>query len=182
MSVDTFIHRNVTLSSKKEEIFEDQEQFLRFFLVPDTTLLLPVQQLTEVLTIPIGTIVPIPHLPPWVMGVYNWRGKILWMLDLGHLLGLIPWHQQQINSENYTAIVLESANNSDSESTEKKVLGAIVNRIEEIEWCSVSKLQSPPANTVNSSLLPFLQGYWLKDNGEMLIVIDGEAIIAAMPQ
>lgn len=181
MSVNVFPNANANLVTD-DKFLADQEQFLRFFLIPDTTILLPIQQVTEVLTIPMGTIVPIPHLPPWIMGVYNWRGKILWMLDLGHLVGLTPWHQQQMNSDTYTAIVMESANVSNTETTEKKVLGAIVNRIEEIEWCPINKLQSPPASAVNPALLPFLQGYWLKDNGEMLVVIDGESIIAAMPQ
>ena len=182
MNANGFNDRNSSIVAKEEELFEEQEQFLRFFLVPDTTVLLPVQQLTEVITLPMGTIVPIPHLPPWIMGVYNWRGKVLWMLDIGHLVGLTPWHQQSINSNDYTAIIIESANFSDSNSTEKNILGAVVNRVEEIEWCPINKLQSPPASAVNPSLLPFLQGYWLKDNGEMLVVIDGESIIAAMPQ
>ncbi|GBF83604.1 chemotaxis signal transduction protein [Aphanothece sacrum FPU3] len=81
---------NLTLPSPTGETRNRSslEQFLRFDLVPDTTLMLPVAQLTEVLTVPLGQIVPIPHMPPWVMGIYNWRGEILWMVDLGHLLGL----------------------------------------------------------------------------------------------
>ncbi|HEY9652883.1 MAG TPA: chemotaxis protein CheW, partial [Coleofasciculaceae cyanobacterium] len=67
------------------------EQFLRFHLLPNTTALLPIEQLTEVLTISRDQVVPIFHMPPWVMGVYNWRGEILWILDLGHLIGLTPW-------------------------------------------------------------------------------------------
>lgn len=51
------------------------QQFLRFHLVPDTTAMLPVQQMTEVLTMGVSEIVPIPQMPGWVMGVYNWRGK-----------------------------------------------------------------------------------------------------------
>ncbi|HAA33553.1 MAG TPA: chemotaxis protein CheW, partial [Cyanobacteria bacterium UBA8553] len=35
------------------------EQFLRFRLMPDTTVLLPMQQMTEVLAIPNGKIMPI---------------------------------------------------------------------------------------------------------------------------
>ena len=81
-------------------------QYLRFYLEPDTKIILPVRQITEVLKIPVGQIVPIPHMPPWVMGVYNWRGNILWMLDLGHLFGLDSWYQSGINTSNYTAIVL----------------------------------------------------------------------------
>src|ERR671932_1970684 len=82
------------------------KQFLRFHLMPHTTALLPMEQLTEVLTIPNGQIVPIFHMPAWVMGVYNWRGEILWMVDLGHLLGLSPWYQQTSSASAHTAAVL----------------------------------------------------------------------------
>jgi len=41
-------------------------------LVPDTTAMFTVNQMTEVLTIPIAQIVPDPQMPAWVMGVYNW--------------------------------------------------------------------------------------------------------------
>ncbi|NJO93877.1 MAG: chemotaxis protein CheW, partial [Hydrococcus sp. RM1_1_31] len=38
-----------------------EEQFLRFYLEPDTKVMLSVAQLTEVLTISLGQIIPIPH-------------------------------------------------------------------------------------------------------------------------
>jgi positive phototaxis protein PixI len=41
-----------------------QKQFLRFQLVPDTSVMLPVEQLTEVLNIPYGQITPIPQMSP----------------------------------------------------------------------------------------------------------------------
>ncbi len=158
-------------------------QYLRFYLEPDTKIILPVRQITEVLKIPVGQIVPIPHMPPWVMGVYNWRGNILWMLDLGHLFGLDSWYQSGINTSNYTAIVLSP----DRDIKRTKVfnsisLGLVVTRVEDIQWCDKNSIQSPPANAVKPSLAQFLQGYWLDNNGNMLLVIDGKAIINAMPQ
>jgi positive phototaxis protein PixI len=159
------------------------EQFLRFHLLPNTTALLPMQQLTEVLTIPNGKIVPIFHMPPWVMGVYNWRGEILWMVDLGHLLGLTPWYQQANSTSAYTAIVLQArSNQATSTNTKSQILGLIVSRVEDIEWCNPDWIQSPPASSVTPELAPFLRGYWLKPNGDMLVVIDGPAIMAAMPK
>jgi positive phototaxis protein PixI len=159
------------------------QQFLRFHLIPHTTALLPIQQLTEVLTIPTGQIVPISHMPPWVMGVYNWRGEILWMIDLGHLIGLTPWHQQENITSAYTAIVLQSHPNQATTTTVKSLMiGLVVNRVEDIEWCNPDLIQSPPSSPMNLDLLPFLQGYWLKSNGDMLAVIDGSAIMAAMPK
>ena len=167
----------VSLSSKANE------QFLRFHLFPNTTALLPIQQLTEVLTISRDQIVPIFHMPPWVMGVYNWRGEILWMVDLGHLVGLTPWHQQPMRASTYTAIVLQTrANSATQTNVNSQMLGMVVNRVEDIEWCNTDWIQSPPSSTVTPELMPFLRGYWLKSNGEMLVVIDGKAIIAAMPK
>ena len=61
-------------------------------------------------------------------------------------------------------------------------LGLVVTRVEDIQWCDKNSIQSPPANAVKPSLAQFLQGYWLDNNGNMLLVIDGKAIIDAMPQ
>jgi positive phototaxis protein PixI len=174
---DSLLLPTETASSKASQ------QFLRFHLMPNTTALLPMEQLTEVLTIPNGQIVPIFHMPPWVMGVYNWRGEILWMVDLGHLVGLTPWHQQANSSSIYRAIVLQArSNQSASNKLKSEMLGVVVNRVEDIELCNPDWIQSPPASTVTPELAPFLRGYWLKPNGEMLVVIDGQAIIGAMPK
>jgi positive phototaxis protein PixI len=159
------------------------KQFLRFHLMPDTTALLPMEQLTEVLSIPNGQIVPIFHMPAWVMGVYNWRGEILWIVDLGHLVGLTPWHQQANSTSVYRAVVLQADSDPTMASNlNKYLLGVVINRVEDIEWCNPDWIQSPPASIVTPELAPFLRGYWLKPNGEMLVVMDGQAIIRAMPR
>jgi len=164
-----------------------QEQFLRFHLLPDTTAMLPVQQMTEVLTIPLGGIVPIPHMPVWVMGVYNWRGEILWMIDLGHLVGLTPLYQQATSRPNYQALVIRSAQQTagkqvnSSQVSGRKLLGLVVNRVEDMEWCSPDTIQSPTMASVRSELVPFLRGYWLKSS-EILVTLDGHAIIAKLSQ
>ncbi|MBW4576304.1 MAG: chemotaxis protein CheW [Aphanothece sp. CMT-3BRIN-NPC111] len=164
------------------------QQFLRFDLFDETTALLPVHQMTEVLSIPVSQIVPIPHLPAWVMGVYNWRGDILWMVDLAHLIGLTPLYQQSISRSTYTAIVIHGSQEllgrqrAASQITGRKILGLVVNQVEDMEWCDPNFIQSPPQSTVTPELVPFLRGYWLKPNGEMLVVLDGEAIIAGMPK
>src|SRR4028119_744903 len=103
------------------------EQFLRFRLFPNTIALFPVPQLIEVLTIRSNQIVPIFHMPAWVMGVYNWRGEILWMVDLGHLVGLTPWYQQANSTSAYTAIVLQAhSNQAISTNTKSQMLGLVV--------------------------------------------------------
>lgn len=163
-----------------------EQQFLRFHLSGETTALLPVHQMTEVLAIPVTQIVPIPHMPPWVMGVYNWRGEILWIADLGHLVGLTPLYQQTISHSTYTAIVIhgeqQMLSRAGRQITGRKMLGLVVNRVEDMESFSTDLIQSPPQSTVTPELVPFLRGYWMKPNGEMLMVFEGKSIIAGMPK
>ena len=58
-----------------------QEQFLQLYLANQTITLLPTEQLTEVLTISAERIMPMPHMSPWIMGTYNWRSNMLWLVE-----------------------------------------------------------------------------------------------------
>lgn len=162
---------------------DEREPFLRFHLEPDTTALLPLPQLAEVFNIPISQVVPIAHMPAWIRGVYNWRGEILWVADLGHLVGLTPSYQQRHSTLTYTTVVLKSlSNNTIATTVKSQLLGVIVNRLEDIEWCDSGQIESPPSSTVHQGLLPFLRGYWWKSDDDMLAVLDGEAVMATMPK
>lgn len=166
----------------------EEEQFLRFTLEPDMAALLPLQNLAEVLTIPGKEIVPIFLMPAWVTGVYNLRGEILWVVDLGHLLGLTPCYQQPSASSTFTTIVLNIASSTattQSRGTPKirnQMLGCIISRLEAIEQCDVDQIQPPQLTSAMHGVSPFLQGYWLKSDNEMLAVLNIEAIAAAMPK
>ena len=145
--------------------------------------MLPIRQITEVLKISFGQIVPIPQMPSWVMGVYNWRGDILWMVDLGHLIGLTPWYQREANRSNHTAIVLSPYKELGRSNRETAInLGLVISQVEDLEMCAPSTIQSPPHNSVGAELCPFLQGYWLGAEEKMILVLDGKAIATAMPR
>jgi positive phototaxis protein PixI len=162
----------------------EKEPFLRFHLEPDMTALLPLQHSAEVISIPRKEIVPIFFMPAWVAGVYNLRGEILWVIDLGHLLGLAPYHQQISTSSNLTTIVLNGAPSGAGVSkVRNQMLGCIVNRLEAIEYCDADQVQPPPSNAaVLPAVLPFVRGHWLKSAHELLAVLDMDAIMAAMPK
>ena len=155
MSIPT--QSNSKISPKDKRDRTELEQFLRFYLEPHTTSMLSVAQIAEVLKIGIGQIAPIPHLPAWVMGVYNWRGSVLWMVDLGLLLGLDSWYRSERASANYTAIVLKC----DRTSTTAR-LGLVVTRVEDIEWCDTAQIHALPTMKAASALAPYLRGVLAK--------------------
>ncbi len=159
----------------------DSQQFLRLKLTSNITALLPMQQLTEVLTIPIGQVVPMPNMPTWVMGIYNWRGDILWIADLSHFLGLVSWNQPAASVVTYTTVVLDiRASSESSKSANDQMIGLIVSQTETVEWCNPNEVQSSIASSMNPALAQFLQGYWLNPDGEMLAVLDGNALLKGM--
>ncbi|MGD1918312.1 MAG: chemotaxis protein CheW [Pleurocapsa sp.] len=168
---------NTQLVNKTED-----KQFLKFYLHEGTKAMLPVKQITEVLKIQFGQIVPIPQMPAWVMGVYNWRGDILWMVDLAHLIGFNSWYQQGINRSKHTAIVLSPNKETTKTDAQNNInLGLVVSQVEDIEMCDVADIQIPPGSSANIQLGDFLQGYWLEQAKEMIMVLNGQAIVAAMP-
>ena len=172
-------HTNLIDSLQSNEDRTTAKQFLKFLLNSDTKLMLPIEQITEVLKIRLGQIVPIPQMPSWVMGVYNWRGEILWMVDLSHLIGLEPWYKNQTARSHHTAIVL-SPNKDHRDRSDNICLGLIVSRIEDLATCDTEQIQSALGSKAGTRLGNFLQGYWLEPQGEMVLTLDGKAIAAAM--
>ena len=167
-------------ASDRSNTNSDLLQQLKFRLYPDTQAMLPIAQITEVLKLQLTQIMPIPQMPAWVMGVYNWRGDILWMLDLGQLLGLDSWYQHQHDRALQTAIVLTPYRQS-KQSESQIHLGLVVAEVEDIETCNPSAIQAEVNSQANSHLSSFLQGYWLKPEGDMVLALDGSAIAKAMP-
>lgn len=166
----------LAISSQTDAGDQETAQFLRLALVPDTAVALSVRYLTEVLTIAPHQIVPIPHLLPWVMGVYNWRGEILWMIDLGHLLGLTPWYHHALNRSTFSAIVIQHRDSNASQQHRAPTLGLMVPDVDEMEWCHLQDIKPLPASVIAPGMAGFVQGCWWKAESDMLMVIDGKAI------
>jgi positive phototaxis protein PixI len=156
-------------------------QYLEFQLYPDTKAMLPIAQITEVLKIQLKQIMPIPQMPTWVMGVYNWRGDILWMIDLGQLLGLDSWYQHQHERLLHSAIVL-SPEGENQQSEQPIHLGLMVAGIDELAACDGEAIQETVSSSLNHWASSLLTGYWLNSSGEMILALDGQAIAAAMPR
>ena len=156
------------------------EQFLRFRLYPDTVALLPIHQLAEIVTVPFQAVFPIPGMPAWVSGVYNWRGEILWTFDLGHLLGFTPWQQQPAILDTHAVAILRS---TAAVGSAPLTVGAIVKSVEGIESYDQDSILSPPDSAVTPELVPFLRGFWLDPaGGGILTVLEGNSIFERLPR
>ncbi|HEY9877183.1 MAG TPA: chemotaxis protein CheW [Leptolyngbyaceae cyanobacterium] len=158
-----------------------EQQFLQIYLDQELPFLLPVESLVEIMKVPIGQVVPMFQMAPWVMGVYNWRGEVLWMADLNHFLGLAPWYEQAEPTTKHTAVVIKSPRSTVQPGDKPALLGLIVSRAEGMISYPVEAIQpSAEKLEISSNFLPFLQGYYLEDANAPRLVLDGAAILLAM--
>lgn len=59
------------------------------------SILIPSQQVIEIVALTLSQISPVPDVESPVMGIYPWRGEILWVMDGNALLGGSAIHEQR---------------------------------------------------------------------------------------
>lgn len=145
-------------------------QLLTFSLTPENQAMLPTDRLAEVLSLEQSHIIPIPDMPPAVMGVCNWRGQILWLVDLAYLLGLGALFAQDLYHIKHTVLVVRS---------KSKVLGLAVNKVGHLMGCDHSQILPPPTIALPQMqvLSLCLKGQIMNSDGRNLLVLDADVIV-----
>ena len=59
------------------------------------SILIPSQQIIEIVSLTLSQISPVPDVESPVMGIYPWRGEILWVMDGSALLEGSAIHEQR---------------------------------------------------------------------------------------
>ena len=152
-------------------IVSSQQQFLRFQLQSELTAVIEIALVTELVNIASDRIVPMPHLPPAVMGVYNWRGEILWVVDLAVLLGARSSTSQH-RSLQPTIILTSEVKGEDRQS---KTVGFVVEAIAEIAW--FDPLPNLGSEDIDPKFSSWASGVLVTATGEQLLKLDGHTII-----
>ncbi|HLO87162.1 MAG TPA: chemotaxis protein CheW [Nostocaceae cyanobacterium] len=149
---------------------ENQQKFLSFNLGVKDTAVISLEHIIEVLQVPLTEICGVPQMPSCVLGIYSWRGEMLWLVDLEEMLG----YPSPVKSSNFIskmmAVVLEH---------EGKYLGLLVRQLLDIEWLDIEQLKRPSAELFYPSMSPFLQGYFLNGSEQMIFNLDALAILQA---
>jgi twitching motility protein PilI len=141
------------------------EPHLRFQIAPDTTAVLPMQQVQEVLALPVQRLTPLPNLPERILGLMNRRSRVLWVVDLAHLLEIPGFERDR---RHYDLVLLR---------IDTIGFAVAVQQIGGIVWLTADQRQPPPQH-VSPQLQPFLSGCVLQES-EIWLVLNGAAIAQA---
>lgn len=166
-------NRMIRSTKKSDQLAKSQtavEQFLSFYLETQQALL-PTGQLLEIVKVSLSQITAIAGLAPSIMGIYNWRGDVIWVVDLASLLGYKPLYAQQFEQEKLQdkchIIFLRSQDN---------VIGFAVSRVGQMVRCDISSIQTSALTFTNLAMKQACRGYWLNGAEETFLVLDGDAI------
>jgi positive phototaxis protein PixI len=144
------------------------QKFLSFNLGTRDIAVISLQQITEVVQVPLAEICCVPQMPSCVLGIYNWRGEMLWLVNLEEMLGYKTLLQQRNLLSKMMTIVLENKG---------KYLGLLVRQLMDIEWLDTQQMKPPFAELFSPEISPLLQGYFIDNSEKMMLNLDAPAII-----
>ncbi len=139
--------------------------FLKFRLDEQTQAVVAMPHTQEAIVLPIGRISVIPNLASPILGLFNRRSSLLWLVDLPEILGLKPLERHR---QSYDVVLFK---------VDETPLAVAVQEIQGVVRFDRTDIKSPIGN-FDPALTPYLQG-WILQEQEILLVLDSQAIINA---
>jgi len=142
------------------------ELHLRFHVASGNEFALPAIGIREVVTTSPDHMTLIPNASPLLLGTLNFRGRVIWVADLGQFLGEL----NPLNTDRAEIPVI-AVEDQDT------MLGLAVDQIADMDWLDTDQMQMP--TNIPDSMAPFLRGEWVLDEetNQRLRLLDQVAIL-----
>jgi positive phototaxis protein PixI len=151
------------------------QQYIGLHLPPDLQVLLPNTHVTEVITLSAEQIVSLPETAACLMGLTNWRGEVLWLVDISILLGREPLYRRPPNPARigvFDGIVLQY---------QHYTVGLVVDQVTQLQQLPSSEIR-PLVLERKVPSIPDLQGVWISPQGDRHWILDTAAIVQYIAQ
>ena len=137
--------------------------YLKFDLNRHTSALLSMKHTQEAIIVPFEAVTSMPSMPTCILGLMNWRSRIIWAIDLPRMLNL---ENLDYRLRQYNVVVIR---------VESLLLGLVVQDIKGTAKFMPDEISSP-MDQIASSLVPYLRGCVIQEK-EILLVLDAQAIV-----
>jgi positive phototaxis protein PixI len=153
-----------------------RETYVACDLGADSPVLISTRQAKEVLDVPFSQVSALPNMPAPVLGLFNRRSRVIWLVDLAQLLGLPPLMPA---TELYRVIVLSlTASPSRSHATDAQsgplLMAIAVANLRGSLRLTPETIQ-PPSEHLSPQLLPYITGC-LPSQNELMLVLDANQL------
>lgn len=113
---------------------DTRQRFLQFQICGGEVALLPLMDIAAVLQLTIAELLPIPDVSPWLLGVCNWRGEMLWLADTNSLLGKTSLWSQTPMVKDAMIIVIQADGQS---------VGLAVEQVDDVALIAAERIIQP---------------------------------------
>ena len=147
---------------------ESKQKFLSFNLGTTDTAVILLKDIIEVVPVSLAEICSVPQMHNCILGIYNWRGEMLWIIDLEEMSGYTAITQEARLNSKMMVIVVQ---------TEGKSLGILVRKLIDIDWLDTNLMKLPDSQLFKSEIIPILHGYFIHDSEKIIVNLDASAIV-----
>lgn len=128
---------------------ETRQRLLCFPLGVRDSALLALEHIAQVFRVEVAEILPIPDMSDCILGIGNWQGEMLWLVDLPALVGYPSLVRQKQIPESLIVIVIQ---------VNHKTLGLAVQQVNDVELHDLQQLQPATIGLFLPRFLPFVLG------------------------
>ena len=169
-SLSLLINNQSLLKSEKRQQ-QEGERFLKFSLQAGVNGLIPLADLQGTIEVAIQDILPVPQVMEFWLGIVNWQGEAIWIIDLAGLLGASHWCQKDPVAASGMAILIKVENHT---------IGLLVEEVNSIETYD-RQLCLPMTNKhFVDKLQSLLTGYFLDEHGHPSMLMDVTSLITIL--
>ena len=147
---------------------DTEQKFLSFNIGVKDTAVISLEHITEVMQVSLAEICGVPQMPSSVLGIYNWRGEMLWLVDVEEMLGYSPLLYSANMLSKMMAIVVQ---------IDGKSLGLLVRQLMDIESLDSQQIKPTSGELFSPEISSFLKGYFINPAEELIITLDAAAIV-----
>lgn len=155
-----FKHR--LASSLDQDDKDPRSVYLKFYIDPQTQALLSMKNIQEAAILPSRLLTTMPNMPSYILGLTNRRSKVMWVVDMGQMMGLskVSFIPPKID-----VLVIKMG---------IFITALAVHKIEGTMRVLLEDINAVPSH-LSPVLSPYLQGCVLEDRN-IFLVLDMEAI------
>jgi twitching motility protein PilI len=144
-------------------------EYFHVQLRQDVHVAIPVIAAVEVTEHSLESICPVPGVDPVLLGVVNWRGNLLWNVDLSDFLGVKADESELLSVSKRSSIVI-------ADGRSQRRLCCWVNRLVGMMTLTEQQIKAVPKH-FPASVIPYSAG-WIKSDIPLL-VLDPVAVLTS---
>ncbi|AKG22652.1 chemotaxis protein CheW [Calothrix sp. 336/3] len=145
-----------------------QQKYLQLRFGEEYLAILDLEEITEVFQFSLAEVCPVPQVHESILGIHNWRGEMLWLIDIERMCGYPSLaHKQDLLAKMMIVVIHHQYNH----------LGLLVREVIDIDSLDFTGIKSPDRSLFSHQIVDVMGGYFIQESGNILIKLDGAAII-----